>query len=191
VYFGVLSRSPDRHNSRGWLLHFNADLSQIKTPGSFGWDDTPSVVPASAVPSYTGTSAYLLLVKYNNYYGSGSGDGLNRMAIVDPGATQTDPVVATVNVMKEVITVLGPTPDTGTVGGVREWCVNSAVVDVAGKSALVNSEDGNIYRWSFQTNTLTQAVTMNSGVGQAYTPSLVGPDGTVYAINNAQLHAIG
>jgi hypothetical protein len=191
VYFGVTARSPNRHNSRGWLLHFSADLSQIKTPGSFGWDDTPSVVPASAVPSYAGNSTYLLLVKYNNYYGSGTGDGLNRMAIVDPAATQADPVVPSVSVMKEVITVLGLTADPGTLGGVREWCVNSAAVDVAGKSALINSEDGRIYRWSFESNTLTQPVKMNDGVGQAYTPSLVGPDGTVYAVNNAQLHAIG
>ena len=36
--------------ARGWMLHFSGDLTQSKTPGAFGWDNTPSVVPASMVP---------------------------------------------------------------------------------------------------------------------------------------------
>ena len=28
------------NNGRGWLLHFNAALTQTKIPGAFGWDDT-------------------------------------------------------------------------------------------------------------------------------------------------------
>ncbi|MEN9866684.1 MAG: hypothetical protein RL748_2274, partial [Pseudomonadota bacterium] len=91
VYYGVLSSSRfNNHNSRGWLLHFDASLAVSKTPGSFGWDDTPSIVPASMVPSYSGTSSYLLLSKYNNYFGSGKGDGKNRMAILDPNGQQLD-----------------------------------------------------------------------------------------------------
>jgi hypothetical protein len=66
------------HNDRGWLLHFNSDLTQTKIPGSFGWDDTASIVPASLVPSYTGKSQYLLMTKYNNYCGVGTGNGLNQ-----------------------------------------------------------------------------------------------------------------
>ena len=34
-------------------------------------------------------------------------------------------------------------------------------------------------------------VTLNAGVGQAYTPTLIGPDGIVYSINNATLNAVG
>ena len=35
------------------------------------------------------------------------------------------------------------------------------------------------------------AITLTSGIGEAYTPTLVGVDGTVYAVNNAILFAIG
>ena len=37
VFFGVLENPFPSHNDRGWLLHFSADLTQIRTPGSFGW----------------------------------------------------------------------------------------------------------------------------------------------------------
>src|SRR5947209_3708728 len=59
VYFGVLENPFYSNNDRGWLLHFSGDLTQTKIPGAFGWDDTASVVPASMVPSYTGSSGYL------------------------------------------------------------------------------------------------------------------------------------
>jgi hypothetical protein len=190
VYFGVLENPFPNNNDRGWLLHFTGDLGTRKTPGAFGWDDTASIVPSAAVPSYAGSSTYLVLTKYNNYGGVGSGDGHNKVAILDPNATETDPVTGAI-VMKEILTVLGPTPDPSFPGGVDEWCINTAAVDVARKSALVNSEDGRLYRWSFVTNTLSQAITLTGGLGEAYTPTLVGPDGTVYAISNATLFAVG
>src|SRR5206468_2444972 len=65
VFLGVFA-NPD-NGSRGWLLHFNGDLSVQKAPGAFGWDFTPGVVPASMVPGYNGPSAYLIASKYNNY----------------------------------------------------------------------------------------------------------------------------
>src|ERR1019366_7985242 len=64
VYFGVLENPFPNHNDRGWLLHYSSDLSQTKIPGSFGWDDTASIVPASLVSSYHGSSSYLLMTKY-------------------------------------------------------------------------------------------------------------------------------
>lgn len=190
VYFGVLE-SPccTSHRDRGWLLHFNATLSQTKIPGSFGWDDTPSVVPASAVPSYAGTSSYLLLTKYNNYANTG-GDGLNQVAIIDPFASQADAYGTSVAVMKDVLTVNSVTPD-GPAPAVREWCINAAAVDPYTRSAIVNNEDGIVYRWDFTTNTLQQKVVLTAGRGEAYTPTLIGPDGTVYAINDAVLFAVG
>lgn len=193
VYYGVLEASFASHNDRGWLLHFNPTLSLTKLPGSFGWDNTPSVVPASVVPSYTGTSSYLILTKYNNYADFGIGNGLNQVAILDPFASMPDEYnyggpVATV--MKEVITVTGVTPNSG-LPGVREWCINSAAIDPYTKAAIINSEDGTVYRWDFTSNTLSQSVNLTPGRGEAYTPTAIGPDGTVYAINDAILFAVG
>jgi hypothetical protein len=191
VYFGVLENPFPDHNDRGWLLHFNSDLSQQKTPGSFGWDDTPSVVDASLVSSYHGKSTYLLMTKYNNYAGINTGDGHNRIAILDPNATENDPVIPATKVMKEVITKLGITPDPEFPGAVKEWCINTAAVDPFTKSVIVNSEDGKLYRWDLTTNTLSERIKLSGGVGEAYTPTLIGSDGTVYGINDAVLSAIG
>jgi hypothetical protein len=191
VYYGVLENPFPGHNDRGWMLHFNSDLSITKIPGSFGWDNTASIVPTSMVPSYKGTSQYLLMTKYNNYGGVGTGDGLNRIAILDPNATEHDPVIPGTLVMKEVMTILGVTPDPNWPGGVREWCINTAAVDPFTKSVMANSEDGKLYRWDLTTNTFTQAITLSPGVSEAYTPTVIGADGTVYAINQAILNAVG
>jgi hypothetical protein len=191
VYYGVLENPFPLHNDRGWLLHFSGDLTKTKIPGSFGWDDTPSIVPASMVPSYSGTSQYLLMSKYNNYCGVGSGDGHNKIAILDPNDTEHDPVLSGTLVMKEVLTIQGVTPDAGCFGGVREWCINSAAVDPATKSVMANSEDGKLYRWNLATNTLSEVIKLSPGVGEAYTPTVIGADGTVYAINQAVLDAVG
>ena len=193
VYIGVLESNPPGHNFRGWLLHFNAALTQARTPGSFGWDNTPSIVPKEMVPQYTGSSSYLLLTKYNNYAGAGTGDGKNRIAILDPNdQTQADLVTASITVMKEVITQLGPTPDpSGPPGSVKEWCVNTAAVDPFTRSVLVNSEDGNLYRWDLPSNAFSERITMNAGLAQSYTATAIGPDGRIYATNNAYLYSVG
>ncbi|MFO0953614.1 MAG: hypothetical protein U0835_21165 [Isosphaeraceae bacterium] len=190
VYFGVLETSLGSNHARGWLLHFDAALANAKLPSAFGWDDTASVVPSSllAPGQYSGPSPYLLLTKYNNYAGVG-GDGVNKLALVDPNASMTDPVT-NATVMKTVLTVNGPTADPefpGHPNAVREWCINSAAVDPVGKCAVVNSEDGRVYRWDFATNTLLNALTLAPPTGEAYTPTVIGPDGAVYAINNATL----
>jgi hypothetical protein len=189
----VLENPFPNHNDRGWLLHFNSDLTQTKIPGSFGWDDTASIVPASLVQSYKGKSSYLLMTKYNNYAGIGTGDGKNRIAILDPNATEKDPILPSTLVMNEVMTMLGSTtdPGTGIPEAVKEWCINTAAVDPFTTSILANSEDGKLYRWNLTTNTLTQRFTLSTGIGEAYTPTVIGSDGTVYAINDAILDAIG
>jgi hypothetical protein len=191
VFFGVLESPFASHHERGWLLHFSADLTAQKTPGSFGWDDTASIVDASLVASYHGTSTYLVMTKYNDYAGAG-GTGLNEVAILDPNATQPDFVLGN-PVMKEVLTALGKTPDPGAglAGAVREWCINAAAVDPFTKSIMVNSEDGKLYRWDLTSNQLSESVTLTGGLGEAYTPTMIGVDGTVYAINRGVLFAVG
>lgn len=194
VYFGVLENPFPNHNDRGWLLHFNSTLSQKKIPGSFGWDDTPSIVNAALVPSYHGTSKYLLMSKYNNYAGIGTGDGVNKIAILDPNATEPDPVFPSTLVMNEVLTITGLTPDLEFPqfpGAVREWCINTAAVDPVHKSVFANSEDGKLYRWDLTTNSFSQIMVLSAGIGEAYTPTVIGPDGTAYAINDAILFAVG
>ncbi len=188
VYFGVLESRFGSHNGRGWLLHFDATLARTLPPGSFGWDDTASIVPASAVPSYTGVSGYLLMTKYNNYAGVGTGDGLNRIVLLDPGATQAD-ALSGLPVLREVLSILGPTPD-GAGGAVKEWCINTAAVDPLTRSVLANSEDGWLYRWDLASNSFTQRIQLTSGIAESYTPTAIGADGTVYAINNAVLFAV-
>src|SRR5262249_18348076 len=135
-------------------------------------------------------SKYMLVTKYNNY-AVGAGDGINKIAVLDPNVSQVDPQTGA-TVMQEVITMPGPTPDPG--GGpfaVKEWCINNIAVDPKTMSAMANSEDGTLYRWDFTTNTLSQQVVLTAGIGEAYTPTVIGVDGTVYAINDAILFAVG
>jgi hypothetical protein len=189
VYYGVLA-DDFGHNGRGWMLHFSGDLATTKIPGSFGWDNTVAIVPASAVASYSGSSSYLLMSKYNNYYGFDSGNGHNEIAIIDPNAQQKDRFSSAM-VMKEIMTKVGPTQFPGAPKGVvYEWCINSAVIDVQGKAVIANSEDGHTYRWDLTTGKLT-GINLNPPIGEAYTPTEIGPDGTVYAINDAVLYALG
>jgi hypothetical protein len=184
VFFGTL---PGYH-LRGSLQHFSGDLAQSFTPGSFGWDETVSIVDKALVPSYAGTSPYLIFSKYNDYKETG-GSGVNRLAILDPNDVQEDPVTH-LPVMKEVLTIAGVTPDPD-LPFVREWCINTAVVDPFTHSILANSEDGRLYRWDLWTNTFTEIIELQAiGVGEAYTPTLIGPDGTVYAINKSVLFAV-
>jgi hypothetical protein len=190
VFYGVLESDTRGHNGRGWLLHFDATLAQTKTPGSFGWDTTASVMPASMVPSYTGPSSYLLMTKYNNYGGAGTGDGRNNIAVLDPDQSQPD-AAAAIAVMREVLVKLAPSADPAFPGGFKEWCINTAAVDPLTKSVLVNNEDGFLYRWDMVSNSYTERVQLTSGLGQAYTPTTIGADGAVFAISNARLFSVG
>src|SRR5262245_5744510 len=193
VYYGVLENPFGGNGARGWMLQFGPELNPLGVPGAFGWDHTPSLVPLAAVPGYTGTSPYLIMTKYNFYAGLG-GDGRNRIAILDPFASQFD-TFSGISIMKEYETILGGTPDPDQgpsfPNAVKEWCINTAVVDTFTHSVLAGAEDGKVYRWNLATNTFSETLVLTPGLGEAYTPTVAGPDGQVYAINNATLFAVG
>jgi hypothetical protein len=149
-------------------------------------------------PSYTGGSPYLIFSKYNNYAiaGSDSGDGVNRIVLLDPNATEVDPHASSngMLVMREVLTVAGPTPDPENPSlpdAVREWCINTAAVNPATNSIFTPSEDGHIYRWNLATNSLSQVVALTAGIGEPYVPTVIGPGGVVYTLNGGTLFALG
>jgi hypothetical protein len=211
VFMGVFGSggfAGDYRESHGWMLHFDSNLNLKGAIGAFGWDDTATIVPSSLVPQYSGTSSYLLLTKYNNYAWSDfwttpvdpGADGQNMVALLDPNDSSGVDRQTGINCMNPVIVVYGITPDAQNplvAGAVREWCINSAAIDPFGKCAIINSEDGNCYKWDFATNALqpvkngVTGVQLNAPIGEAYTPTVIGPDGTVYAINNHKLYAIG
>ena len=184
VFFGVLENSGGSNDYRGWMLHFSGDLTQSFTPGEFGWDNTASIVPASFKPD-GGTSSYYICCKYNNYINAG--DGMNKVALLDPSMTQ-DFTKFGINVMYEVETILGPTSSPA--GGVYEWCINSIAIDMPNKTAIVNSEDGTCYAWNLATGLLTSKIKLTAGIGEAYTSTVIAPNGNVYAISNGILFAI-
>jgi hypothetical protein len=194
VYFGILGNPGG--GFRGFLLRFSSDLVTQKLSGAFGWDYTAAIVPAAMVPSYQGSSSYLLFCKYNNYAFS-DGNGVNRVALLDPNATQFDPHSSAPGFvdMREVLTLIGPTPDPDNYPSfpyaVKEWCINTAAVNPATNSVFVPNEDGRLYRWNVATNSFAQAVTLTAGIGEPYVPSLIGPDGTVYTLNGGTLFALG
>ncbi|PYY20490.1 MAG: hypothetical protein DMG62_23525, partial [Acidobacteria bacterium] len=195
IYFGIMS-NPD-NGSRGFLLRFSSELSVQKVPGGFGWDYTAAIVPATMVSSYSGVSSYLIFSKYNNYV-SADGNGVNKIALLDPNATQIDPHPSAKGLveMREVFTVLGPTPDEEFYSSsypyaVREWCINTAAVNPPTNSIFTPSEDGHLYRWNLVTNSLSQVASLSPGIGEPYVPTVIGPDGTVYTLNGGTLFALG
>jgi len=196
VYLGVFANP--YNGSRGFLAHFSGDLSESKIWGGFGWDFTPGIVPASMIPSYKGSSSYLLFCKYNNYTGTGldDGDGVNRVAVIDPNALETDAHSSSngLQVMREVQTVIGFTPDSENPQlplAVREMCVNATCVNPSTNSVFFNSEDGRAYRWDLATNQVTESLVLTQGFGEPYVPTVVGPDGTIFTLNGGNLFAMG
>jgi outer membrane protein assembly factor BamB len=70
-----------------------------------------------------------------------------------------------------------------------EWCVNEAAIDGQG-NVYVNSEDGNLYELD-HAGKLASKLFLQLAIGAAYTPSSIGPDGTIYTQNDGVMFAIG
>lgn len=202
VFMGVFGNQ--WRESHGWMLQFDGNLSQTNASGkrypvgAFGWDDTASVVPSTMVSGYRGRSSYLIVTKYNNYDDNGSdpgADGSNKIAVLDPTSdANSKDRQSGIPVMNEIMTVLGPhkiNNDPNHPNARYEWCINSVAVDVRGRSVIINSEDGHMYRWNLVSNSITEALDLQPATAEAYTSTAIGPDGQIYCINNAILCAIG
>ena len=135
VYYGVLENPQTSNHDRGWLLHFDSTLAHEKLPGPFGWDTTASIVPSNAVPSYTGSSPYLLVSKFNNSVGGG-GNGNNYLGMFDPQQSMTDPITGK-TVMNVAMEIEGYVNN-------DEWCINSVAVDPFTKAVISLNEDGHL-----------------------------------------------
>src|SRR5579872_5292375 len=195
VYFGTMA-NPD-NGSRGFLLHFSSDLTVTKTPGAFGWDNTPAIVSSSIVSSYTGSSAYLLLSNYNDYVGQVDGQGVNKVALLDPTATETDSHSSSngLTVMREILDATGPTPDAANQNStypsaVLPWLGNAFAVNAPTKSVILPSSDGNLYRWNVSTNSISQFLSLGAAGGSQNVPTVIGPDGATYTMNGSTLVSV-
>src|SRR5580698_8239335 len=195
VYFGTMA-NPD-NGSRGFLLHFTSDLTTTKTPGAFGWDNTPAVVSSSMVTSYAGSATYLLVSSYNDYVGQVDGQGVNKVALLDPTATETDSHASSngLSVMREILDATGPTPDAANQNStfpsaVLPWLGNAFAVNAATKTVILPSSAGNLYRWNVSTNSLSQFLNLGTAGGQQNVPTVIGPDGSTYTINGSTLVSV-
>jgi large repetitive protein len=195
VYFGTMA-NPD-NGSRGFLLHFSSDLTITKTPGAFGWDNTPAIVSTSMVSSYTGSSAYLLLSNYNDYVGQVDGQGVNKVALLDPNATEIDshPSSNGLSVMREILDAASPTPDAANQNStfpsaMLPWLGNAFAVNAPTKTVILPSSDGNLYRWNVSTNSISQFLNLGAAGSQQNVPTVIGPDGSAYTISGSTLVSV-
>ena len=104
----------------------------------------------------------------------------------------TDPISG-ISVMREVLTIAGPTPD-------EDFPITRRrprVVHQHGRRRPAHGVDPGQQRGRHALSLgprhqrAHRAIALTAGLGQAYTPTIIGPDGTVYAINDAKLFAVG
>jgi hypothetical protein len=131
--------------------------------------------------------SYFVFAKLNDYTASGR----HRLVVLDPFVGGPDPIGSSVQVMKIVREISSPSALVGgRQGELTEWCCNAAAFDSITKSLFVSNEDSYLYRWNLDTNSLDEKFEMSNPLVSSYTPTAIGPDGAVYAINMGQLFAI-
>ncbi len=192
VYFGVLERTFGTHNARGWLLHFDAALGSAGDAGRLRLGrHAPRSCRQRWCRRTTARRRYLLMTKYNNYAGVGSGDGIEPDRRPRPERHADRPDLGHPD-HAEVLTILGPDPR----GRARRRPRSGSGASTPRRSTRRRSRCSSTARTAISTagtssaTRFSQRIQLTSGIGEAYTPTAVGADGTVYAVNNAVLFSV-
>jgi hypothetical protein len=182
VYMVTPARKQSVANvGNGWLMHFSADLKVKGTQAQVMATETPSIVPASMVPSYHGRSTYLLVApRYTPPAENKTGSDRQRLSLFDP-----------VHSMKR----LSPEFLLPLVGSQQQpafgFVSSPVTVDPSsGAIYLINAAD-QLMRWNVS-NVLdiTAPLSLGSQIEQeGGSPVVIGPDGQVYAVVGGSLFA--
>ncbi len=152
--------------SDGYLYSFSPNGDFLGS-FDFGWDTTPAVFPdPDGDPTH-----YHLVQKYNRY--------LDRRYYM----VSLDPNTMSIECQWELVG--------------REWCINAPAIDKNG-TVYTNGEDGFLYALQGMypasnggcSPTATR-IMLDRARDAAYTPLALGPDGTVYTLNNGRMFSVG
>ncbi len=147
--------------SDGYLYSFDPADGSFLGQFPFGWDTTPGIYPDP-----DGDPTHYHLIEKKNMYNS------RRYYLVSINP----------NGMTEEWAWELPTAG-------RELCVNAVVIDSSGTSYFLG-EDGYFYRVEFGGENWSR-IMLGQPRDAAYTPAAMGPDGTVYALDDRSFFIIG
>ncbi len=103
VFYGVLESQFGTANGRGWLLQFDAQAQSGRRARQFRLDVSPSVIPASMVPSYAARRPACSRRSTTTTGRQARATAQPRLAVLDPKGFQADTITPGVQVMREVI----------------------------------------------------------------------------------------
>ncbi len=147
--------------SDGYLYSFDPADGSFLGQFPFGWDSTPGIYPDP-----DGDPTHYHLIEKQNLYTS------HRYYLVS-----INPNGMTLEWRWEL-------PTAG-----KELCVNAVVVDKNGNSYFLG-EDGYFYRVEFGGENWSR-IMLGAPRNAAYTPAAMGPDGTVYALDDRSFYIVG
>lgn len=168
-------------DGNGWLMRFSGDLKTVKATNAQVMEDaTPSIVPASMVPSYHGKSSYLVVaVRFTPQDAS----GYQRLSLFDPAASLKRTGAEFLLPLAQFQDQDGQTQQT------LGFVSSPVTVDPSsGAIYLVNASES-LLRWNVSD---VKEVTAPLSLGQVIeqeggSPAVIGPDGEVYAVVNGAL----